>query len=300
MRYKYIFVDSLSIPGWICSVLFSTAVGTGLKLFSSAMQQKLIGENLSHFVKIRQFVGINSPLMKAMRLIVGQNGLNTAKVCILIGGPDWPTSVLCGIMRLSVIQIMIGTLPIVILIFPTCLMGALIYLASLDNETGNPEIPWAGTAATICASGTAVVQFGSMIVAAFYLERTLEQCRDEIDAIETDNEVREADERDERLKNCYANVTQWRSISFWTKAILVCAVACITSSCYMVQFFSSSCFVEHELTDSIYENLNGNIANLFLPLGWAAIGLFSASIVLLQVFINWGNVSRHVYCIFSV
>jgi hypothetical protein len=186
---------------------------------------------------------------------------------------------------------MIGTLPIVVLIFPTCLMGALVYVASLDTDTGNPEIPWAGTAATICASITAFVQFGSMIVAAYYLELTGQQRKDEIDAIELDKEVKEADEREEYLKKCYANVTQWRFLSIWAKATLVGAVISITASCYMVQFLSSLCFVEHELTDSIYENLEGNVANLFLPLGWVAIGLFLASIVFLQIFIRWGNVS---------
>jgi hypothetical protein len=59
----------------------------------------------------------------------------------------------------------------------------------------------------------------------------------------------------------------------------------------MVQFFSSLCFVGHELTDSVAENLDGSVANLFLPLGWAAIGLFSASIVFMQIFVRWGNVS---------
>ena len=194
-------------------------------------------------------------------------------------------------MRLSVIQIMIGTLPIVFLIFPTCLMGALIYMAGLDSETGNPEIPWAGTAATICASVTAFVQFGSMIVAAYYLERTGEQRQAEIDAIEVDQQVKDADEKDEQLKKCYSTVTQWRSISIWMKATLMGAVICITCCCYMVQFFSSLCFAGHELTDSIHENLEGNVANLFLPLGWVAIGLFLASMILLQIFICRGNVS---------
>jgi hypothetical protein len=110
-------------------------------------------------------------------------------------------------MRLSVIQIMIGTVPIVFLIFPTCLMGALIYLAGLDSDTGNPVIPWAGTAATICASVTAAVQFGSMIVAAYYLERTGEQRQAEIEAIEIDQEVKEADDRDEHIKQCKLRVS---------------------------------------------------------------------------------------------
>ena len=189
---------------------------------------------------------------------------------------------------------MIGTLPIVLLILPTCLMGALIYMASLDSETGNPEIPWAGTAATICASVTAFVQFGSMIVAAYYLERTGEKRQEEIDAIEIDEEVKEADDRDEQLKKCYSSVTQWRSISVLQKIVLSSAVACITASCYMVQFFSSLCFRGHELTDSIHENLEGSFLNLFLPLGWIAVGLFCVSIILLRIFIRWGNVSKSV------
>ena len=47
----------------------------------------MIGENLSHYVKVRQFVGINSGLMKAMRLVLGKGGLSLPKVAILIGGP---------------------------------------------------------------------------------------------------------------------------------------------------------------------------------------------------------------------
>lgn len=164
-------------------------------------------------------------------------------------------------------------------------------MSSLDSETGNPEVPWAGTAATICASVTAFVQFGSMIVAAYYLEKTAEESQVEIDAIEIDEEVKEADERDEHLKKCYSSATQWRSISMLAKTTLVSAVVSVTTSCYLVQFFSSLCFVPHELTDTIEENLGGSALNLFLPVGWAAIGLFTASIILLRIFIRWGKVS---------
>jgi hypothetical protein len=47
----------------------------------------MFGESLSHYVRVRQFVGINSTLMKALRLVVGKNGLSIPKVAILIGGP---------------------------------------------------------------------------------------------------------------------------------------------------------------------------------------------------------------------
>jgi len=73
--------------GWAGSILYSTGVGLVLKLFSSALQQKMIGENLSHYVKVRQFVSINSTLMKGMHLVLGKGGLSIPKVAILIGGP---------------------------------------------------------------------------------------------------------------------------------------------------------------------------------------------------------------------
>ena len=75
------------VSGWTGSILYSTGVALVLKLFSSALQQKLIGENLSHYVSVRQFVGINSTLMKGMKLVLKPNGISIPKVAILIGGP---------------------------------------------------------------------------------------------------------------------------------------------------------------------------------------------------------------------
>ena len=45
------------------------------------------------------------------------------------------------------------------------------------------------------------------------------------------------------------------------------------------------------MTESIDDNLQGNVGNLFLPLGWVATGLFIASVLLLYFFISWGK--RH-------
>mmetsp|Transcript_28586 Transcript_28586/g.68827 ORF Transcript_28586/g.68827 Transcript_28586/m.68827 type:complete len:943 (-) Transcript_28586:155-2983(-) len=277
------------ILGWTGSIFYSTGIGLVLKLFSSMLQQKLIGENLSHYVKVRQFVGINSSLMKAMRLVLGKDGLSVPKVAILIGGPDWPTSVLCGIMRLSLPQIMLGTIPIVFLILPTCLSGALLYMASLETDNGNPEFPWAGTVSTITLSLTAVVQFGSMIVAAYYLEQTASKNVPAIEAIPTDREVKEADDKAANLRRCYHDVTKWDVVPISAKLLLQTSLAAIISSSYMVQLFSNLCFTPHSLTDSIGENLDGKVSNLFLPLGWVALGLFGLSIILIYLFESWGE-----------
>ena len=75
------------------------------------MQQKLFGENLSNYVSVRYAVGINSLQMRAIRYCLMQPGLSPAKVAILCGGPDWPTSVLCGILRVPLHEALIGTRP---------------------------------------------------------------------------------------------------------------------------------------------------------------------------------------------
>ena len=192
-------------------------------------------------------------------------------------------------MKLELPQIMLGTVPVVFLIFPTCLTGSLLYMAALDNDTGNPMFPWAGTASTLTASLTAFVQFGSMFTAAFYLEQTADKRKQEVMAIEDDKEVKEKNERDEQIQKCYANATQWSALSFQSKSILVGSLVCVTSCCYMVQFSSNECFVKHTLTDSIGENLDGNLLNLIRPLGWAALALFGTSCTLLHVFRVRGN-----------
>ena len=196
-------------------------------------------------------------------------------------------------MRLSVLQIMLGTLPTIVLIVPSCLTGTFLYMASLSTDSGNPEFPWASTVSTITASVTALVQFCSMLVAAYYLEQAADK-RQEVAAIEDDQEVKEADEKDDHMRKCYKNVTQWSAVPCMPKSILICSLASITASCFIVQLFTEMCFVGHTLTDSIEENLGGNVANLFLPLGWAAIGLFIGSLILLGMFMSWGKVSADV------
>jgi len=271
------------VLGWVGSIAYSIVIGLLLKLFACAIQQKIIGEQLSHFVKVRQAVGINSTIIRAMRLVVGSDGISWSKVSILIGGPDWPTSVLCGIMRLPLLQILVGTIPVVFLIIPTSLTGTFLYMASIEVE-GNAVYPLAKTMATISASFTALVQFGAMIVAAYYLERAADSREEEIENIPIDEDVEEADEKIEIIRICYREVTQWSELSWWDKLYLRVALVSIVTCSYMVNLFPEHCFETHALTDSIEHNLNGNAANLFLPLGWVVVSMFMLSCLLLAIF----------------
>lgn len=80
---------------------FACFMGFFLKMSAIYVQQKWIGEQLSRNDTVRQIVGVNKPLMRGIELVLRRPGLSPGKVAILCGGPDWPTSVLTGVLKLS-------------------------------------------------------------------------------------------------------------------------------------------------------------------------------------------------------
>lgn len=97
-----------------------------IKMNAVAMQQKLIGGMMSGSLYVRKTVMVNSMSIKAIRLILTKPGLGIDKIAILCGGPDWPTSVLTGILKLSVFKMLFGTIPVVFLVFPCVMSGAFV------------------------------------------------------------------------------------------------------------------------------------------------------------------------------
>ena len=65
--------------GTVGATVYCVFLGLVLKLLACACQQKLIGEQLGSSVAIRQFCGVNSPLMRTMRVILRKPGINMAK-----------------------------------------------------------------------------------------------------------------------------------------------------------------------------------------------------------------------------
>jgi len=274
--------------GILGSIIYALVVSLILKLLACTLQQKVIGGLLHNKVSVRQFVGINTKFTRAMKLVLNEPGFGVAKVAILIGGPDWPTSVLCGIMNLPLIPILIGTLPIILLILPTLLTGSFLYMSNLIVDD-QQEFPWATTMATVCAAITALVQFGSMIVAAFYLENVISTREDDLKSIPIDQEVEDADEKLIELNKAYEEVTQWHLVPMAAKITLSLSLACMIICCYMVQLFADNCFVEYQLTYTIDKHLDGDWKNIVLRPGAVSLILFAISVVLQQVFTTWAN-----------
>ena len=82
--------------GLVNAIAYATSVGLGTKLLACAIQQKIIGGMLGGSISVKQVVSVNSDGVRAMRLILSEKGITARKVAVLVGGPDWPVSVLCG------------------------------------------------------------------------------------------------------------------------------------------------------------------------------------------------------------
>ncbi len=273
-------------PGGILgAVCYTCVISVLLKLCACTLQQKLFGENMSTNVKIRQAVSVNSSAIRTMKLILQQPGITVPKVAILVGGPDWPTSVLCGIMRLPLLQILLGTLPVFFLIVPTVLAGTFMWMAGLIDENGQPQYDYASTLATLFMVIAAMVQSGSMVVAAYHLERAVSTRGDELEKIPIDQEVKDADDRNLMRNLTYKYVTQWHLVPWFWKKILHLSLFLITTSCYMQLIFTVS--VPYTLQDTPDDKLDGKWYKLLNDLGWLMMGLFFLSFLLLNRYYNW-------------
>ena len=277
--------------GILYSIIYAMFVSLLLKLFATFLQQKMIGGLLKSKVGIRQMVGINTPLIRAFKLVLSEPGFAMAKVSILCGGPDWPTSVLCGIMDLSLWPILVGTLPVLILIIPTVLTGSFTYMAGLKLPDQQPEFTWAGTAATISAAFTAIVLFGFMLLAAYYVELTMRERDEDIKKIAIDEEVKEADDEQVLSNEVYKEATEWHLVPVWAKFMLIFSLVCMVTSCYMVQLFQEDAFTTYELTYTIDKHLQGDWKNLVKPLGMVSLLLLVTSIFSFLIFLAWAKVS---------
>merc|ERR1719409_407955 len=132
------------VEDWfLVAILLAIGLGYTLKLTAVAGQW-FIGKIAGNSVKIQKMVGVDSIGIRAIEDILKTRGLSVPKVAILVGGPDWPTSVLCGILKLNVFQCMLGTMPCIFIATPCCLVGAFLIKAGSD-ETGGSWGAIAGT-----------------------------------------------------------------------------------------------------------------------------------------------------------
>jgi hypothetical protein len=194
--------NTMDTFGFWNGVLLSTFVCYGLKLVAVVLQQKVIGGGLRQSAQVRQIVGVNTLTIKAIKFVLERPGkMNIDKIAILCGGPDWPTSVLTGILGLKVTDMLIGSAPVYFVIAPTCFSSAMLL------QTGGE---YAAIAALVVAVA-GIMQVGASLVAVFYITKCIDANKAELDAYPIDEEVEELDRLALEQKDKRYEAVNWHS-----------------------------------------------------------------------------------------
>ena len=268
--------------GFWPSVLVCVCVCWFTKLLACAMQQKLIGELLGKSASIRHTVGINSLQMRAIRYCLEQKGFSIPKIAILCGGPDWPTSVLCGILRLSLFQCILGTAPVLILFLGyTTVAGALQLkvgaCAGPDGVVAPVSGNW-GMLNSIFLALAFISMMATSLSAVYFMEKTIEDKREELDAIPLDEEVLVLEEQQKAKEEAYAAVTQWEVLKPVSKYALVIAAVSGILSCQLGVVLSQRSFASFSVSCPVA------VKDVVKPTGWISIALITICYLSIKVF----------------
>lgn len=275
-------------------VTIASVLCWAIKLCSNIVLMKCVGEPFADNVSVKMTVGTHTPTMRAAAIVLTEKGLTAPKVAVLVGGPDWPTAVICAMLKVPIISMLIGTSPVFFLIVPVVVSAAYLLRSGTEKEKGNDDL--ASTYSNISnymMMVSAVVQMGSMVVAGMYLQMIKTNHKEELDEVrEEDKPVLEAVKRAEDDQRMFEAKTGWDKMPIWLDIVLfvgsfsVCAMMHIAS-----EYFCSS-FEGFELTDKISDKdgLDGNPINVIKTWGWISIACLSVGIFCLVVRNIWCKV----------
>ena len=253
-----------------------------MKLVAQVMQQKGIGEVLGQSLYVRANVGVNSRLIKAIRLILERPGISLAKVSVLCGGPDWPTAVLCGILRADLRQMLLGLSPVFLLTAPTSMAGA------FQLKVGEGPGWVTASSMMLMLAGAMQMLFGLLML--YFIEEVKTNQGEQIDAFADDAEVAAQDARSAADQLAFERATALATMPLPAKALLLVGTLSMSTSAYLLMFASSACFEDFALTDSLDDVLClGCPRAAIKPLGFVALSMLGVGILCLVGFKSWAS-----------
>ena len=273
-----------------------------LKMMAITIQQKGFGEQLGKYVWVRKTIGINSLFIRALRKILSEPGMRLPKVAVLIGGPDWPTSALTGIMGLRLSSMLFGSLPIIFLIIPCVLTGAFQLRAPDKLCGGNSPCEckaaddddtetWQAVSVFIILF-TAMTQSASSILAMYYVDQYTDRYEEELMNNEEyrDVEVEKLEKEEEKGREAYKKITKWEQTPFWIKLKLTFGSFTCCLLVWIANMAYKRCFVKKfQITSRIECLPDGKVWNVIKPGGYIIIILFLVQIILLKFYYAWAK-----------
>lgn len=268
-------------------ILYASLFAFLTKLLAICMQQKGIGGLLGKKVGIRQAVDVNSDTMKAIKVILtGKGCITKGKVCILVGGPDWPTSVLTGVLGLNLVPMIMGSLPVSIPITLTVAAGATML------KTDSSWVAIQGFTLALAAMGQTLTAVAALVE----IEKAKKLKKAQIAAIPDDEQVKELDVKKQQYHEAMLKATEWKNLKMPLKLILLLAAgSMMVATTLFMQFV---CFESVEVTSDLavldkHLDPDGNtplaVSIITHPYGYIALAAELAAWVLNYLFGCWAS-----------
>jgi len=201
---------------------------------------------------------------------------------ILCGGPDWPTSVLTGILRLSCVKMLIGSLPVVLIIIPSTALGACL---AMSNRQGWEIV---SKLVTLVAGGS---QLGVSVGFAAVIERAASMHANAIASLPYDDEVLALESQQRSRERAWRTASDWNRDGYPRSARVVLTTAALlgVTGCHLPLFVR--CFERVTVADSFTgPPLHGNPLNVVRGVqGWTVICCFALASALLYGHRKWLN-----------
>jgi len=277
-------VDSAASPYdgtefWI-GVAISMVMNYALKMIAITLQQKVIGEPMSSNLTVLQTVGVNKPQMRAIELILRKPGLTLPKIAILVGGPDWPVSVLTGILRLSLFQMLLGSIPVIFNVLFVTSAGS-FRLREAESET------WSAMS-SVTLSISAIWSICQMVLAGYYIQETWEAYHEYLSKPRKGHIPLDwLDHVSAQQATVRAAFSNWKALPGPAKGSVFIASVLMIGASFLMVFLQSWCWDEFQVND--------DVATLGLSFvkapGWAAIICFCAGCALYFAFQLWVSYS---------
>jgi hypothetical protein len=245
-------------------------------------------------VRIQKMVGVDKVATRAIEDILNRPGFSFPKVAVLVGGPDWPTSVLCGILKLNCLKCVIGTMPVIFVAAPCVMVGSFLLKAEAETSGGF----WSAIAGTMLIVAT-LGQSGTMMIAGYYIAEVASAKTDELSKSRPEHKpIEDMTKADAHFCSTYANVTRWNQMPCYARALLSLSTISMLMAGVILVMADSKCFRPFSLTSKIsakYEDggLYGNPLAIILDLGYVAIGLFFVGCILFYVWLKWAKVATN-------
>jgi len=274
---------------FLLASLLALVISMVIKLTAVAVEQKMIGEPFSNNIAVKKLVAIHTPEMKAIRYILSQNGLHSDKVLVLCCGPDWPTSVLTGVLKLPVFEMLLGTLPVAFLIMPFTLSGSFIVHASTLPEHTLEKRRFEGMSSALLFLSM-LTQMGGMMLIFHCTHGVTERFKDEIAGgkwMRDDQEaevLKDIEDGEERLRR-RQEATRWEVLPYWVRADLLLGLTLMSVMMHIIMLPFLKPFKDFSLQDRFSDV--ADVYFLINPPGWVAIACLCCSVVCLAIFEAW-------------